>query len=408
MADEHDERRGSRNEETRTRNLALVLSAVHTSGPQSRSALTRLSGLNRSTIGALVADLVGRGLVVETDPVVATGAGRPSPVVTPHAGVVALAVNPNVGGITCALVGLSGDVRVLETVGVDGAPSPEETAEVASDFLARVREDVPDGAVLAGAGVAVPGLVDEHTHVVRRSPNLQWVDVPLARLVEDRIGLPVAVANDANLGVLAESRFGAGVGASSLVYLNGSQSGVGGGAIVDDVLLRGAHSFASELGHILVNSAGTACACGRTGCLEAEVSLHRVFAAAGSTVELDDLDAYYTHRANAAVNRELDRQVELLARGLATIISVLNPERIILGGHLGALLEARAEVLQEAVAAESVPELAEGVELHRNLLRDRMMSIGAAELAFEALLHDPLGAPLAPLDAVAEASLAVA
>jgi len=207
------------------------------------------------------------------------------------------------------------------------------------------------------------------------------------------------MANDAILGVLAESKFGAGVGSGDLVYLNGSTSGLGGGVLSSGHLVKGVRGFGTELGHILLNPAGLPCACGRIGCLETEVNVQRIWDVLGDGyVPLDELDHLYETHTSAGLGAELDRQADALADGIASLLSVFAPERVILGGHVGALLEARGERIRDAVRAQSLVPLREEVSIVRNALRERMMPIGAAELAFGPLLADPLNTPLFAAD----------
>ena len=403
MADDFSDRgaRGSRNEETRQRNLSLVLSTVHLHGPQSRADLTRLSGLNRSTVGALVADLVESGLVVEDEPHVTHHAGRPSPVVRPSEDVVAVSVNPDVAGVTFAVVGLGGVVRVRETVLTPTRVTPEDTALLTRDFLTRLASELSATTRVAGVGVAIPGLVNEEAQTVIIAPSLRWADVPLSAILEEELALPAVMANDAIVGVIAESKFGAGVGVGNVVYLNGSTSGLGGGVMSDGRLVKGARGFGTELGHILVDPQGAACPCGRVGCLETKVNARLIWSAAGvDFTPLDDLDYLYADEPTVELERELDRQADALAAGIASLLSVFAPERVILGGHVGALWDARSERLGAGVRRQAFGPLGDEVTIVRNALRERMVPIGSAEMVFRALLKDPVNTPLSPLGAL--------
>jgi predicted NBD/HSP70 family sugar kinase len=397
MGDEVPDRtvRGSRNEETRQRNLSLVLSAVHAAGQLTRSDLTRLSGLNRSTVGALVGDLVSAGLVVEAEPRATHQAGRPSPVVRPSADVVAVSVNPDVAGVVCAVVGLGGEVRLRETILTPEHLTPEDTALLTKDFLEKVAHDFPTTTQVVGVGVAIPGIVDEHSNTVKEAPHLKWVDVPLVSLIEEELALPVRMANDATLGVMAESMFGAGAGFEDVVYLNGSISGLGGGVVSGGHLVKGVRGFGAELGHILINPQGTVCACRRVGCLETEVNIQRMWEVAGEgAVGIDDLDHLYAERSSAAIDAELDRQADALVEGVASLVNIFAPARVILGGHVGALFDARSDRIREGVTSRAIAPIGREVSLVRNRLRERMVPIGAAQLAFGPLLADPVNTPL--------------
>ena len=386
--------RGSRNEETRQRNLALMLSSVHSRGSLSRAELTRLSGLNRSTVGFLIGELVELGLVLETEPA-ERRVGRPSPVVVPSPDVVAIAINPDVTGLTAGVVGLGGAVRLRETILTAEILTPEDAVLLTRDFVLRVAEELPDTTRVAGIGVAVPGLVDERTNAIDVAPHLGWQDEALAAMIEEELALPTWLSNDSTLGVIAEAHYGAGVGCDNVMYLNGSTSGLGGGVISEGRLMRGAHGFGIELGHILLDRDGAVCPCGRTGCLETIVNVRRISSAAGrAVIGLDELDALYAGGPGAAVEAELDIQADALALGIASLVCVFGSERVILGGHVGSLLDARGDRIRAGVAKQAYGPLGRDLTIVRNGLRERVVHIGAAELAFSTLLNDPAHAPL--------------
>ena len=375
------------------RNLSKVLRLVHFEGPLSRARLTVLTGLNRSTVATLVAELVDLGLVLEQAPDPTKRVGRPSPVVVPDPEVLAIAVNPEVDAITIAAVRLDGRIPVRERVEVDHLPSPEEIAE----FVAATRDRWAAGTLrrarLLGVGLAVPGLVRASDGLVRWAPHLEWTDAPLRAIVEQATGLPTAVGNDASLGAHAEHLFGAGRGVDDLVYLNGGASGIGGGLVVHGMLVGGTGGYAGEFGQ---NRPGIASAEDRRaegGVLEDEVSRARLLEVAG----LDNADEPTLARALAAsaapeVADELGRQRRILATALANAINVLNPSLVVLGGFLATVAESDPADLERAVASQAVAAAFEGVSIRVAALGEDRLMIGAAEAALAPLLADPLAA----------------
>lgn len=390
--------RGSRNEATRQHNLALTLGAIHHGLAHTRADLTEWTGLNRSTTGALVAELVELGLVVETEPEHTRRVGRPSPVVAPHPDVVALAFNPDRAGLTCAVVGMGGVVRLRQTMSSVGPMTPERFTALASQFARRMAEELPGEPRVVGAGVAVPGLVDRRENVVVKAPALGWSDCDLGDHLAAALGMDVTVMNDASAGMLAEARFGAARGSQHAIYLNGSASGIGGGAMVGGDLFEGAHGLGVELGHLPLDANGDDCQCGRRGCLETVVSVARAAEAVGTeTLGISDLDHVFATDRGQPLTAELDKQADALSLAIATIVSVFGTERVVLGGHVGALWEARTSRIKERVADLAYGPLGAGVTITRNRLRERMMSVGAAEVAFAPLLDDPAGVTPVPL-----------
>jgi predicted NBD/HSP70 family sugar kinase len=372
----------------RRRNLALVLQRVHTA-PVTRSELTRVSGLNRSTVGALVADLAGRGLVVEEEPAAAGQVGRPSPVVRAGDVPVAIAINPEVDAVTVALVGLGGTVVAVERTPFAAAPTVDEAVAAGAAAVHRLLEQEPTRRPI-GAGLAVPGVVSTADGVVRLAPHLGWRDVPLAERFAAVLHVRVAAANDATLGARAESLFGAGRGVADLVYLNGGASGIGGGIVANGVPLAGATGHAGEFGHTILAPSGAPDTLGVRGTLEASVSRAALLRVLGLDDSAPDrFEAALIASDDPAVAREVERQVEVLATAIANAVTVLNPARIILGGFLSALAAVSAQRLDTLVADRALPGIGERVEIRRSELGSRIMLIGAAELAFAPLLRDP-------------------
>jgi predicted NBD/HSP70 family sugar kinase len=386
---------GNNLDQVRRHNLATVLRLVHENGAPSRAWLTRQTGLNRSTIAALVAELAQRELVVESEPDQTNQVGRPSPVIRPSERTVAITVHPELDAVDIGLVALGG--RVLRRVHFEtaGIPTAAETVDIVTSVLAGMKSEL-DGYRTVGIGIAVPGLVRDRDGVVSVAPHLGWNDEPLAALLEASTGYPVASANDANAGAIAESIFGAGKGISELIYLNGGASGIGGGVISRGELLRGTAGFAGEIGHTLVNSAGIECHCGAWGCLETEVSREALLEAlglpTGDAERLDDvLLAAFAPGATPQVRLTelVERQLGFLGVALGNTANVFNPRMIVLGGFLGALYGAAPGILDAAFRRRTMAAVHDGIVITRAGLGSNILLIGAAELAFAELLRNP-------------------
>ena len=381
---------GNSNDQTRRHNLSTILTMLHHGGAQTRAQLTRLSGLNRSTIGALVAELVELNLAYETEPSDSGLVGRPSPIVHANEKIAAITINPDVDAITIGLVGLGGELHKRIRFETASVPTVRETINVVTAVIAGMRAELDTQYRVVGVGMAIPGLVNGRDGTVMLAPHLGWRDVQVAGPFSAALGYPVRIANDAGLATLAESLFGAGRGIQDLVYLNGSASGIGGGVLVGGSMLRGAQGYAAELGHTLVNSVGLRCHCGKIGCLETEVNLGRLLAVLGREgLGPDELDEVLAGALEPDARAEVDRQLDVLASAIGTFISVFNPQVFILGGSLGALYEANPERLRAAVAANAVGTLGEDVRIERAQLRSRLLTVGAAEIVFAGLLGDP-------------------
>lgn len=379
---------GSNLDGVRQHNLGTVLRLVHGTAGRSRSELTRATGLSRSTIGALVAELAALGLVSEQEPRESTGVGRPSPIVAANPNVVVVTVNPEVDAVTVGLVGLDGTVHRRVRHATSEPAGATEAARIVANVLDGFKALFASGLRVTGIGAAVPGSVREADGVVRMAPHLEWVDEPFAALLEEATGLPALVANDASLGANAEHLFGAGRGIDDLVYFNGGSGGIGGGVISRGLPLLGSFGYAGEFGHALVNSAGERCHCGASGCLETEVSQARLLQALG----LDDPDGLdeAVRQLDERGRVEVERQLRYLAVGIRNAVNVLNPRRVVLGGFLGVLLDAAPGVLDAEVRGQSLAASAENVDIVRAELGSSVLTVGAAELAFTRLIADPI------------------
>jgi predicted NBD/HSP70 family sugar kinase len=406
------ELRGNNLDLVRRRNLSLLLGRVHSVGAISRAQLTKETGLNRSTIAALVAELVQLGLVLETDPDQTNQVGRPSPVIVPSDRTIAITVHPELDAVTIGLVALGG--RVVRQVRYDTLriPSAREVVNITAAVIDGMRGELDAVYRTVGIGLAVPGLVRAVDGVVKLAPHLDWHDEPLGDMLREATGYDVVAGNDASLGAIAESVRGAGRGVDDLIYLNGGASGIGGGVIAGGVLLGGTSGYAGEIGHTLVNSSGRQCHCGSTGCLETEVFREPLLQALDlapsdseqlETTLLARLDEARAHDPVAAL---VERQVDFLASALANTVNIFNPSMIVLGGFLGSLYAARPGRLIEGVRARAMVGPRDAVEIVHATLGSSILTIGAAEIAFGPLIADPAGSAAGESGPAAVAGLA--
>jgi predicted NBD/HSP70 family sugar kinase len=371
----------------RAQNLSQILTMVHRYGPLSRSELTRRTGFNRSTVGALVLTLTERNLVRETEPAVGGRVGRPSPIVQVNPGVAVLAVNPDIDALTVGVVGLGGRVHARVRRETRGIPTLDDAVQLTLDIVSDLQPLLAGLDSLLGVGIALPGLVNAGTGRVLVAPHLGWQDADLTGPFGAALGLPAVAANDASLGSLAESIFGAALGVADALYLNGSASGIGGGIVTGGAQLVGSRGYGGELGHTLVRPGGSPCHCGRSGCLDAEVRLERLLGAAGlDGGGIEALEIVLSDGPVEAVRLEAERQVELLAVALVDFVNIFDPELILLGGFLGSLVGFAGQSLGDAVNEAS---LAGRVHVRRAALGPELLLVGAAELAFRPLLASP-------------------
>ncbi|SHL49274.1 Sugar kinase of the NBD/HSP70 family, may contain an N-terminal HTH domain [Actinacidiphila paucisporea] len=383
---------------------------MHTGRAATRALLTAELGVTRATAGAVAAELEALGLIrVDTRPSGPSGAqGRPSHRldVAPE-GPVVLAAQVHADGFRAALVGLGGEIVATApgsmTVPADPAHVLAAVVEAGADLLRG------SGRVCVGAGLAVPSAVAEPEGTALNPLHLAW---PAGAPVRDvftsqiaRVGIlgpdgePVAsfVGNDVNVAALAEHRHGAGRGAQHLLVVASGHRGVGGALVLDGRLHTGSSGLALEVGHLTVQPDGRPCHCGSRGCLDVEADPLAFLEAAGrlpgpevSLLE-QSRDLLRTEYADPAVKAAAHILIDRLGRGLAGMVNVLNPDRILLGGLHRHLLDAAPEALRAVVADHSLWGRSGSVPVVACAL-DHNSLVGAAELAWQPVLDDPLAA----------------
>ncbi len=395
MATRRDEV-GQRSETVHRANLSAIVRELHTHGPRSRSELVARTGLTRSTIRALIGELGAAGLVGEERAVPLGTPGRPSPMVCLNpTGAVVLALEIAIDSLAVALVGLGGEV--LDRVRIDrprGHSTVDEIVRDLAELTAVVRGRTAAARALIGVGVAIVGVVRRPDGLVSMAPNLGWRDVPLgeplARVLHTPV--PISVANEADLGALAEFQRGAALGADNMLFISG-EVGVGGGLIVDGQPLTGVAGYGGEVGHMPVNPEGFPCRCGSVGCWETEVGAGALLRRAGrpSGGGRADVDAVLreAEAGSPAALAALEETGRWLGLGLAGLVNVFNPRLVLLGGLFGRIHPLVAATVERELDRRALPAPRRLVRVLAATLGADAPLLGAAELAFEPLLADP-------------------
>jgi predicted NBD/HSP70 family sugar kinase len=385
---------GQRSETVHRANLSSILRGLHEHGPQSRSDLVAATELTRSAIRALVGELAAAGLVTETPGVRLGTPGRPSPQIRPNPnGAAVLSLEILVDSIAAAIVGLGGEI--LAHVRVERPRGELSVDDVVADLAVLADELRARGDwTTVGIGVAVAGVVRHADGLVSVAPNLGWIDVPLgARLARAlSVALPIRVMNDADAGVLGEYRRGAAIGVDNVLYVSG-EVGVGGGMIVDGRLVTGVAGFAGEIGHVTVNPAGEPCRCGSVGCWETEVGEGRLLALAGHPADAGrvGIDAVLAEAeaGSDAARAAIAHVGRWLGIGLGSLVNILNPRLVILGGPNGRLYPLVRDAIAGELDRHALPGPRALVRVEPAALGVDAPLIGAAEMAFDGLLSDP-------------------
>ena len=356
-------------EHARQHNRSLVLQTLFRAGPSSRADLARETGLTRVTVSDLVGDLLAEELVEELGFRVESRVGKPATLVGLRADA-ALTVCLDLSdesNLLGAVLDLSG--TVLHRLCVPLRRRTGESAYAAVADLCRKLVAVADRPIL-GVGVGSPGVVDADG-VVLQAPNLGWHGLELAARLSADLGLAVHVANDANAAALAEHTYG-GAGGSGLMLIRVGK-GLGAGLLLDGALHRGHHFAAGEIGHVVVDHRGDACACGRRGCLET------LLAAPALRARIKGQDPTAAQATLASVGRRL-------GAALAPVVSALDLREVVLSGPADLLGGGLRDAALDELRKRTMPVVGDDLDLRMASLGADVVLAGAAVLVLSGQL----------------------
>jgi predicted NBD/HSP70 family sugar kinase/biotin operon repressor len=377
-------------ESLRERNRLAVIDTLKQRGTASRAEIARLTGLSRTTVSSIVADLQATGLIVERrgeqGPPNAPQGGRPPILLTldPSAGAI-VGIDFGHDDLRVAVADLSYDILAERWLRFD-VDNDAQGALAAAEQLVRdaLEEAQVSFSTVVGAGVAMSAPIHRVSGTLGSPAILPgWGGVHPARAMSERLGITVHVDNDANLGALAEARFGAGRGVGDIAFVMLS-SGVGAGLILGGHLYRGSGGTAGEIGHTIVDENGAICHCGNRGCLETQAStpalLEMLRASHGPELTIADLISL-AQDGDAGCRRVLADAGRHVGVAIANLVSLFNPRRVIVGGELAAAGEILMRPLSEAVERFAIPAAAREVDVVACELGARAEVLGALALA---------------------------
>jgi predicted NBD/HSP70 family sugar kinase len=374
---------------TRDPNRARVLRELTTLGTTSRAEIARRTGLSPSTVSAIVAALQHDGLVIEQALVDGPGprGGRPAAGIALHKSAgVAVGVDFGKRHLAVAVCDLGHEVLA------------ETWREMDEDYPAehglRSARELIDGALdkahttsrnALGVGIGLPGPVHATSGTLGSSTILPgWSGVRLGD-VERHFELPVFIDNDANLGARAESLWGAGRGVDTFAFLKVS-TGIGSGLIAGGQVLSGAGGTAGEIGHIAVHEEGDICRCGSRGCLETVASspalVRMLERALGETLEPEEI-IRRARGGDLACARALADAGRNIGAATATLCNLFNPQRIAVGGSLGAAGDLLLNPMRESLELRAIPSAAADAEIVQAELGERAELLGALALVLD-------------------------
>ena len=370
-------------------NRLRVIESIYRHPGCSRADIARRTGLSRGTVST-VAEELGRAHLIHEhdapdDPLRPRSTGRPPTLLSLVPGT-AFAIGVDIGHrhIRVTICDLAGEpvAEKWSRVSVDDAPS--ETLDLAHQLAQQaLNEAAVTPGQLLGAGIGLAAPIDQRTGEVKANGILPgWHGVAPASEMQDRLGISVQLANDADMGALGEKVFGAGRAVDDMIYIRLS-AGVGAGLILGGQPYRGGYGMAGEIGHVCVQPRGQICRCGNRGCLETVASpvavtrlLEHVVERPMTPDQLLDLVA----AGDRGACRAVADAGEAVGMVVSWIVNVLNPELVVIGGELAAGGDVLLDPIRASIDRHSLPGAAADVQVTAGVLRDRAEVLGAAAL----------------------------
>jgi len=358
-------------------------------GRISQADIARVTGLSRTTVHTLVSELKDSGVLHEVEMGVPDSrGGRPAVLLRLRDSSLA-AVGIDFGhshvGVAVADIGhnVLAERRCDLDVSHDARAALDAAAGMVDEVLTEARVERKS---VIGAGIGIPGPVDRTRGTAGSATILPgWIGVRIVDEMHDRLGVPVEIENDANLGALAELTWGAGRECSNFVYIKVA-TGIGAGLVIDGKLLRGATGTAGEIGHTSLDESGALCYCGNRGCLETVASGPAIIQLVGpltgevptltGIVELAVAGELRCHRAISDAGHEI-------GVAIASLCNLVNPERVIVGGLLSRTGEVLLHPMRESIRRHAVQAAAEKLDVVPALFVERAELLGSLALALQ-------------------------
>ena len=441
----------------REANNALVLRVIRQHGPLARVAIARRTGLSRTTVSSIVDGLLAEGVAREGETLSAAPSGgrRPTLVHFNESAGVILGVDFGRTHFTLLATDLHAHVIARKSGPCDTDLGPDVLLpRLISEIRQLVSEARLDWDRVVGVGVGIPGPVDATLNMLVTPPRMTgWDRVDVTKILREALGTPVLLNNDANLGALAEGRYGAAIGASNFIYVKVG-TGIGCGLVIDGRIYRGSSGVAGEFGHFTVMPDGPLCACGNRGCLEAvagayeivraalrggysagsgqgeatarapinvisDVSAYSDINGAGSpltlTAESPDSEVDVSEVIGAALSGDqacqaaVGRAAELIGVALAGLVNLVNPSVITLYGSVARAGDLLLNPIRAAIRERSLLAASQAVRVQTSALGDSAIALGAATMIIDAIFGPPVAiAHVAEEAASAEARVTAA
>ncbi len=366
-------------QQTKQHNRDLVLRTIFANETISRAEIARATMLTRTTVSDAVTGLLAEGLVQEVG--YGTSLGGKNPILLSLVADARYLIGLNLAQdkFIGAIVNLRGEIKQTVELPVhsgNGQQALEQVYQILDELLKTEWKPI------VGIGVGAPGLIHTREGIVVNAVNLEWRDLPLANLLEERYRLPVTVLNDSQATAIGEYVYGEHEPDGNLVVVN-VKHGIGAGILINGRLFQGDGGGAGEIGHVVVQENGAQCRCGKRGCLEtvasAQAVVRRVQTETGRGATLDEIRAAF-EAGDTQVRAAVLDAGHYLGTSLASLIGTLNIQKIVLTGDMTRFGDAWLDSVSHAMREAALARMAEGTQLEIGKLDYRGCILGASAL----------------------------
>ncbi len=333
----------------KSHNTQAIFEVIRVNGPIAKSEIAKITGLTSAGIGKIIDQLVKDHLIVDTGFAESTGGRRPSLYQVNNDEYYVIAINMSYFETSMAAMSPEGEVIKKYDLSYDKGPSITEIIDSIKGILS---DEILKNRKCLGIGVVAPGLIDTGSGTILWAIALDWTDIPLESLLKREFGLPVIIEKDTCAGLFAEKYYGQLKDVSDGLYIMLNSGSIGSAIMVDDKIYRGSRFMSGEIGHMVLDERGPLCHCGQRGCLEAFLSNQSLYGMIDEISRTSRTEREFT--TNCKKNKSLlknildesekgnnagiilmEKATKYVAKALGSMITLVNPECVIIGGEVG-------------------------------------------------------------------------
>lgn len=368
-------------------NRSIILNKIRTSAPISRAQIAKETKLTPPTVSNNVKELIEQGFVKESELGESQGGRKPTMLLINQTAFYIIGVDVGPKTIKCILTDLMGNIVIRQASELEMPITNEQFLNILKDSIKRIIDEASSKIdKVIGIGIAMHGVVDIETGMSLVAPNLGLTNIPIKQELEKAFNLDVMVENDARAMALGEAWFGDHGPIDSMMAVNIGR-GVGAGMVKTGDLYHGAHDIAGEVGHMTIDINGKTCECGNRGCFQTLTTGDAIAEKVRQEIEKDpslpvigETVFELAKTGNQACINALEETGEIIGVGLANLIHILNPNKIVLGGGVMKSAEFIMPAVLKTVKERVLTPEAKQTEVAVSKLGDDATIVGAIAL----------------------------